>query len=480
MDDAGGSPRLLLVDDDPLIRAALAFALESDWEVLEAGSRAEALAQLDAPGAPPLLALVDLGLPPDPHAPGEGLALITDLADRHPRLRVLVLTGQQPDRTLSLAYACGAVDFLAKPVSVDTLRERLALQREILRLEARPGEPAATGGLIGESPPMQALRARLQRTAESGFPVLVTGESGTGKELVARALHEGGPRREGPFLAINCAALAPQLIEAQLFGHARGAFTGAATAAEGLLAAAGRGTLLLDEIGELPTDLQAKLLRVLESGEYFRLGETTPRQSEARIVAATNRDLMAEVRAGRFREDLYHRISVLTLALPPLRERGEDILLLFEWFRAQWRERLPGFLLEEAARTRLLAHPFPGNVRELRNLVVRLATHHAHATVGVAALEAALGLAELAPVGEGAAGTGPGGAGPGLDPALELGSAGFDLDRRLREIERAYLDAALRLARGNLSRAARLLGLHRTTLYSRLERYGVLSRQGGE
>lgn len=475
----GGLPRLLLVDDDPLIRASLTFALETDWEVLAAGNRAEALAQLAASGDPPVLALVDLGLPPDPHVPKEGLALIEGLTERLPRLRVLVLTGQHPGRTLADAYACGAVDFLAKPVGMTALRARLAVQHGIVRLEADAGGPGdGAAGLIGGSPPMQALRVRLLRTAAAGFPVLVTGESGTGKELAARALHTEGPRRAGPFLAINCAALAPQLIEAQLFGHVRGAFTGAVTAGEGLLAAADHGTLLLDELGELPIELQAKLLRVLESGEYFRLGETTPRRSDARIVAATNRDLVAEVRAGRFREDLYHRISVLTLTLPPLRERGEDIPLLLEWFRAQWRDRLPGFLLEEPARERLLRHPFPGNVRELRNLVVRLATHHANESVGVAALEAALGVAETT-----SAATAPlagASADPhaGIDPGAELGGAGFDLDHRLRDIERAYLEKALGMAAGNLTRAARLLGLHRTTLYSRLERHGALPRQG--
>ncbi len=479
MNASSGLPQLLLVDDDALIRSSLAFALEEDWEVLEAGSRAEALARLESAAEPPLLALVDLGLPPDPHAPREGLALIEDLIGRNPRMRVLVLTGQQPDRTLSLAYACGAVDFLAKPVGVTTLRERLALQCGILRLEANAADAeGTTDGLIGDSPVMRDLRARLQRTATAGFPVLITGESGTGKELVARALHTQGPRRAGPFLAINCAALAPQLIEAQLFGHVRGAFTGAVTAAEGLLAAAARGTLLLDELGELPVDLQAKLLRVLESGEYFRLGETTPRQTDARIVAATNRDLAVEVRAGRFREDLYHRISVLTLALPPLRDRGDDILLLFEWFRSCWRDRLPGFLLEETARARLLQHAFPGNVRELRNLVVRLATHHAHASVGVAELESALGLNEPTTAPADRAPVPTGDAGPAFDPRADLGGEGFDLDLRLRAVERAYLETALQMAGGNLSRAARLLGLHRTTLYSRLERHGALPRQG--
>jgi len=449
--------------------------------VLEAGSRFEALARLEASGDPPVLALVDLGLPPEPHLPHEGLALIEGLTERFPRMRVLVLTGQHPGRALALAYARGAVDFLAKPVGTATLRARLALQQGIARLAAGAGAgdgQEGADGLIGDSPPMQALRARLLRTAVAGFPVLVTGESGTGKELVARALHTQGPRRNGPFLAINCAALAPQLIEAQLFGHVRGAFTGAVTTGEGLLAAADHGTLLLDELGELPTDLQAKLLRVLESGEYFRLGETTARRSDARIVAATNRDLAAEVRAGRFREDLYHRISVLTLTLPPLRERGDDILLLLEWFRSQWRDRLPGFLLEEAARARLLSHAFPGNVRELRNLVVRLATHHANESVGVAALEAALGLGDVAvmPAGRAPLPSSEPGALP--DPWAELGGAGFDLDLRLREIERAYLETALGMAGGNLSRAARLLGLHRTTLYSRLERHGALPRQG--
>jgi DNA-binding NtrC family response regulator len=469
MSAEAGLPLLLLVDDDPLIRASLAFALDADWQVIEAGSRNEALACLEGTEHGPGLALVDLGLPPEPHAPQEGLALIEALLARNASMRVLVLTGQQPGHTLAEAYARGAVDFLSKPVEVSALKERLAVQRGLLRLEAVADElPAGQDVLIGESAAMRELRARLARTAASGFPVLVTGESGTGKELVARALHRLGPRAGEPFLAVNCAALSPQLVEAQLFGHARGAYTGAVTAGEGLLAAAGFGTLLLDEVGELPAELQAKLLRVLESGEYLRVGETTPRHSEARILAATNRDLAAEVRAGRFREDLFHRISVLELTLPPLRERGDDLMLLFEWFRQAWRDRLPAFTLSEPARERLRQHPFPGNVRELRNLVVRLATHNAHESVTLEALEEALGQ-RMQP---------PSPRSDGETARERLAAGDFDLDQHLREVERRHLEAALELAAGNLSQAARLLGLHRTTLYSRLERYGALPRQG--
>jgi DNA-binding NtrC family response regulator len=457
---------LLLVDDDPLIRETLRFALEQEWQVMLAGDRIEALQVLAELPGPPVLALVDLGLPPEPHAPVEGYALLTALAARVPTTRVLVLSGQSPGHTLAQAYALGAVDFVTKPAATEALLGRLRLQYELHGIDRGEHPPAAVDRLIGDSHAMQLLRATLGRFAVTAFPVLIEGESGTGKELVARALHEASPQAGGPFVAVNCAALSPSLIEAQLFGHARGAYTGAVSAGAGFLGAAEGGTLLLDELGELPLETQAKLLRVLEDGEYYRVGETSVRRSNARLLAATHRDLPAEVAAGRFREDLYHRISVLRLHLPPLRERGADRLLLFEWFRGCYRERLPPFSLDDSARARLLAHPFPGNVRELRNLVVRLGANHPGTIVTAADLHSALGnLPALTRT----------------DPAveLELCEGGFDLDGRLAEIERRYLQSALRLAEGNLSQAARLLGLHRTTLYSRLERLNLLPREPG-
>lgn len=457
---------LLLVDDDALIRETLRYVLEPDWRVLTADTREAALNWLAKADAPPTLALIDLGLPPEPHEPTEGYALLQALKELSPRTRVLVLTGQDPGCTLSRAYALGAVDFVTKPVGAEALRARLRLQFELGAWEAPGGGRHAIQQLIGDSRPMQMLRDTVERFAATEFAVLIEGESGTGKELVARALHEESPRRQGPFVPVNCAALSPGLVEAQLFGHARGAYTGAVGAGEGFLGVAEGGTLLLDELGELPMEVQAKLLRVLEDGEYYRVGETTRRRSGARILAATHRDLPAEVAAGRFREDLYHRISVLRLHLPPLRERGQDALLLFEWFRSLYRDRLPPFSLDDSARSRLISHGFPGNVRELRNLVVRLSAGHPGQSIDAAGLSLALGQSlsatrEPPPVMSGH-----------ID--RELCAGGFDLDAQLLALEQRYVSAALRLAEGNQSQAARLLGLRRTTLYSRLERLGLL------
>uniref|UniRef100_UPI003137A53B sigma 54-interacting transcriptional regulator n=1 Tax=Methyloversatilis discipulorum TaxID=1119528 RepID=UPI003137A53B len=284
------------------------------------------------------------------------------------------------------------------------------------------------------------------------------------KDIVANRLHAvGGSDR--PFLALNCAAISPSLVEPTLFGHARGAFTGAQSARAGYFEEAAAGTLFLDEIGELPLDLQAKLLRVLENGEFQRVGETQLRRSNARIIAATNRDLGAEVRAGRFRSDLYHRLSVFTISLPPLRDMGDDRLRLLDHFRSQFCAQLarPPFTLDAAARTAWLDYGFPGNVRELRNIVIRLATKYPGQEVGREAL-----LAEFDPtIRSGAAADEDGDL---IDIATaELRAGGFHLDAKLREWESAYIDAAMRLARGNVSAAARLLGIARTTLYHRME-----------
>ena len=453
-------PRLLLVDDDPLIGESLSFALAADYEVALAHDRPSAVALLRA-GPPPDLALVDLGLPPVPSLPDEGFKLIADLLAHAPGVRIVVLTGQNEQPNAKRARALGAADFVPKPCDPQALRRALA------RALAAP-TPAAEGdahGLIGESPPLRRLRSQIDLYAASAYPVLVEGESGSGKERVAHALHDVSPRSGRPFLALNCAAISPNLVEPTLFGYAKGAFTGAQQAKSGYFEDAGEGTLFLDEIGELPAELQAKLLRVLENGEYQRVGETATRTSRARVVAATNRDLREEVRAGRFRSDLYHRLSVFALTVPALRELGDDRVRLLDHYRAKSAEASGGrtFELDERARARWLAYDFPGNVRELRNIVIRLTIKFAGHVVGEPELEA-----ELAPPGE---------AEPADDPVARaraelLSGAAFSLDAVLKSVEQAYLDAALEIARGNVSQAAKLLGVSRTTLYGRLEAAG--------
>src|SRR6185369_8551356 len=254
-----------------------------------------------------------------------------------------------------------------------------------------------TRALVGDSPALRRLRSQIDLYAASSFPALIEGESGSGKERVAFALHHLSARSSEPFLALNCAAISPTLVEPTLFGYAKGAFTGAIAAKSGYFEDAGEGTLFLDEIGELPLELQAKLLRVLENGEYQRVGETQTRVSHARVVAATNRDLREEVARGRFRSDLYHRLSVFELVVPALRELGDARLKLLDHYRALYAAKAGAqpFRFDEAARARWLAYPFPGNVRELKNIVIRLTTKYAGYTVGEAELDA-----EFAPVPE--------------------------------------------------------------------------------
>jgi DNA-binding NtrC family response regulator len=310
------------------------------------------------------------------------------------------------------------------------------------------------------------LRALIRQFAKSPFPVLIEGESGSGKELIAEAVHSESDRADKPFLAINCAAFTGELLESQLFGHARGAFTGAESAKVGFFEQAGTGTLLLDEIGEFPLPLQAKLLRVLENGEYYRIGETETRSAKARIIAATNRDLREEVRLGRFRQDLFHRLSVLTIRVPPLREREDDCLLLLQNFRALYAAQAAPFALTAEAEELLRRYSFPGNVRELRNIVIRLGAKYAGRTVGARELSAELETEPAAPeVGERG----------NLEGIAEqdMRMHGFTLEDALADWERRYINAALQTSGGNLSKAARLLGINRTTLYSRLQRLSI-------
>jgi len=318
-------PALLIVDDDPLITDTLAFALGTDYEVLAVESRERAIELVRGLPAAPELALIDLGLPPTPHSPEEGFRLIGDLLAHSPAMKIFVLSGQSEAAHARHARALGAWEFIAKPANPPTLKRALARARE----QAAP----QVSELVGSSAPMEKLRSQIAQFALSPFPVLVEGESGSGKELVAQSLHRLSARSAQPFLALNCAALAPTLIEATLFGHAKGAFTGASAAKAGYFEDAQDGSLFLDEIGELPLEMQAKLLRVLENGEFQRLGETQRRLSRARVIAATNRDLRQALRHGSFRADLYHRLSVLSLQVAPLRELDRDRLALLEHFR---------------------------------------------------------------------------------------------------------------------------------------------------
>ncbi len=455
---ADDRPALLVVDDDPLITDTLAFALGADYEVYACDSRAHAIELLRQLPKPPPLALVDLGLPPMPHSPQEGFQLIADLLAHSPQMKIFVLSGQNDAANARHARALGAWEFIAKPSDPVLLKRALARALEL---------PAADEAeLVGASPALAKLKSQVAQFAASPYSVLVEGESGSGKEMVARSLHRLSPRANRPYLTLNCAAIAPTLVEPTLFGYVKGAFTGASTNKSGYFEDAQEGTLFLDEIGELPLELQSKLLRVLENGEYQRVGETQPRMSRCRVIAATNRDLRREVKKGAFRADLYHRLSVFTLGVPPLREMEDDKLTLLDHFRRlnAAQSGVQPFELDAGALGRWQQYDFPGNVRELRNIVIRLATKYPGQRLSVAEIEAELDLEAPAPE------TGAR-AGAIAEQALrQLERAGaFDLDETLKAWERGYIEAALRLTRGNVSQAAKLLGVNRTTLYSRIQ-----------
>ncbi|MFY9315565.1 MAG: sigma-54 dependent transcriptional regulator [Burkholderiales bacterium] len=463
-----GRPRLLIVDDDALITDTLAFALGAEFEVLVCESRPHAVELLRQLPEAPELALVDLGLPPTPHVPDQGFQLIADLLAHSPGMRIFVLSGQNGAAHARHARALGAAEFIAKPCDPAVLKKILARALAVREVELRAERDRTPGAaeIIGQSPPILKLKSQLAQFADSPFPVLIEGESGSGKELVARSLHRLSARADKPYFALNCAAIAPTLVEPTLFGHAKGAFTGAAAAHAGYFEDARDGTLFLDEIGELPLEMQAKLLRVLENGEYQRVGETSSRVSRARIIAASNRDLRQAVKQGALRADLYHRLSVFTLGVPPLRELEGDKLLLLEHFRRFYAEQsgVPPFSLDAAAERRWLGYPFPGNVRELRNIVIRLTTKHPGRELAAADLEPEFDL-ETKTTAEDAPGEG--------DVVAQAvrhleRSRGVQLDRMLASMERGYIEAALRLTRGNVSQAAKLLGVNRTTLYSRM------------
>lgn len=452
---------LLLVDDDPLITDSLQLILKHDYEVISAATRKQAHALLDTRDTLPKLALIDLGLPPVPHRPDEGFALVHDLLGMEPTMKVLVLSGQDDQTNIRRALTMGAVDFIPKPCETGLLKARLDHQLTILEAEQKAPASASAPEMIGNSDAMRSLRGEIRQLCNSPHTILIEGESGVGKEMVVCSLHELSDRSKLPYLSLNCGAFNPELLESTLFGHARGAFTGATEARCGFFEEAKQGTLFLDEIGELPESLQVKLLRVLDNGEYYRLGEVKPQQSKARIIAATNRDLRRDVNSGRFRADLYHRLSVLTISVPPLRVRGDDYALLLDHFNQLYSHNGSGFHLSDDANTRLKTYDFPGNIRELRNIVIRLSAKFPGQEVTADELERELDT-----------NTKPQEIASSNDVTHSLLGNNFNLDVSLAEMERRYIDAALELSHGNLSQAARMLGINRTTLYSRVNKLG--------
>ena len=452
------------MDDDPLIRDSLRLVLADEFDILLAQDREHAIRLVRDLPAPPQLALVDLGLPPTPHRPQEGFRLITELLAHSPQIKIIILSGQNEESNARHARTLGAIEFVAKPCRPETIRAELRAALIAQHSELRAAAQSQSQlGIIGDSQPIQALRSQIKLYANTPYPVLIQGESGSGKELVAAALQNLSNDPNAPFVALNCAAIAPNLLESTLFGHAKGAFTGATIAQAGFFEKAEKGTLFLDEVGELPQELQAKLLRVLENGEYQRVGETATRKSSARIIAATNLYLAQAVRSGTFRTDLFHRLSVFTINVPPLDALGEDKLLLLDHFRdfySKQMQRAP-FSLDNTARAAWLNYPFPGNTRELRNIVIRLITKHPGLKVAATQLEAEFD--RQLPVMHNAAHESMN------DARRVLQQGGFNLDDMLMGYTQTYIDAAMELSQGNVSEAAKLLGIARTTLYSRME-----------
>jgi two-component system response regulator HydG len=395
----------------------------------------------------------------------DGLALCTRVVERDPDLPVIVLTAFGSIDTAVAAMRAGAYDFATKPVQLDALAlaisraaDHRALRAEVTRLRDEIERGRAFGALIGESPAILRVRELLARLANADINVLVTGESGTGKEVVARLLHERGARAKGPFVALNVAAMPESLLESELFGHARGAFTDAHAARTGLFEQANGGTLFLDEIGEMPLGVQPKLLRVLEDRKVRPLGATREVAVDVRIIAATNRDLLTAIEEKRFREDLYFRLEGVSVELPPLRARGSDIILLSQHFLvdAARRSNKPALTLSIKAAERLLAYPWPGNVRELRNCIERALALTHDAEIGVDDLPERIRDHVASHVVVAAE-----------DPS-ELVS--------MEEVERRYVLRVLEAVAGNRTAAAGILGFDRKTLYRKLVAYGVEPR----
>lgn len=465
IDENMQKPTVLLVDDDPIITESMGFILKKHFHVVTAESRAEAKIALAKLDTKPELALVDLGLPPLPHEPGEGFALIEDLLAHDSQMKILVLSGQSDEANMHHALTLGAVDFIPKPADPALLQGRLNHQLMLKQVETKNQDTNESSLIIGDSACISALREQISQFADTIFPVLIEGESGTGKELVASALHKQSKRSNEPYLVINCAAIAPELLESQLFGHAKGAFTGADKSHKGFFEEAGNGTLFLDEIGEMAYDLQAKLLRVLESGEFHRIGETRSIKSQARIVAATNKSLQAEVSNGNFRSDLFHRLSILKIHMPPVRERENDSLLLLQHFLEFYADSIKPVKLDEAAILSWKAYDFPGNVRELRNIVIRLCTKFPGQLINTVQLEQELEQKLTSATDNSEQNM--------FSSQLiqqQIASGEFNLNIKLKELEDFVIQQAMQLYNGNLSKVAKALQINRTTLYSRMQK----------
>jgi DNA-binding NtrC family response regulator len=455
---------VLLVDDEPAVLFTLSEVLsERGHRVLQARSGSEALGKLDEAEA----VVTDLAMPKM-----DGLELLSQITARDPALPVILLTAHGSERVAVAAMKQGAYDYVAKPFDIDELAvviER-ALEARRLRVDNRRLAAEQTLGrrIIGASRPMRRLLEATSRVASRDVTVLVRGETGTGKEFVAELLHAQSSRAKGPLVRFNCAALPAELADAELFGHVRGAFTGATATRPGFFSQANGGTLILDEVGELPPAIQAKLLRALQEGEIQPVGSGRIEKVDVRVVASTNRDLAADVKAGTFREDLYYRLAVVELVVPPLRERKDDIPALAEEFARRYGERfgLGAISLETALVDALVRTDWPGNVRQLENTIARLAALSSGGVIGLADFRAAeIGQVNSAPAPDAA----------DVDPPPDARN-GPSLKEQVEAFERGLVARALDATGGNQSEAARRLGVSRVTLIDKMKKYGLSNK----
>jgi len=437
---------LLIVEDDRGLLRQLRWAFP-DHEVLPASTRREAL-ELIKKGPVPV-AIVDLGLPPDPDGASEGLATLVEIRQVAPTTKVIIATGNETREHAVQAVALGAYDFYQKPVDVDVLKLVISRAEHLYELEEENRRLAAStatspiNGLVAGSPEMLSVMRSVEKIAPTSVSVLILGESGTGKELIASAIHQLSPRAGGPFVPINCAAIPDTLLESELFGYEKGAFTGAIKQTIGKIESANRGTLFLDEIGDVPLQMQVKLLRFLQSRVIERVGGRAAVPVDLRVVCATNQNLDQLMAEGRFREDLFYRLNEVTIRIPPLRERSGDALLIanffLQQFAADYGRPVRGFTPTAVAA--MNAHPWPGNVRELENRLKRAVVMADGPLISAADLEFA--APDEAPA------------------ALDIRAARF-------RAEREVIQAALAQTGNNLSQAAKLLGVSRPTLYDLL------------
>ncbi len=459
----GQKPLVVVIDDEQGILDVVArFAQRAGYEAITCSSGRDALAALQTRRAD--LVMVDLRMPDL-----GGLDVLRAIREIDPRCQAVLMTGYASVDTAVEAIKLGATDYLSKPLDFARLeqllggvRDDLERRRSLQSIESDVARRLEFCGMIGRGPLMQELFGMIRRLAPHVRTALVTGETGTGKELVARGLHQMGPRRERRFVTVNCSAVVETLFESELFGHVRGAFTGATENKQGLFELADNGTLFLDEIGELPLTVQAKLLRVLEVGDVHRVGSLEPRKVNVHVIAATNRDLRAEVAAGRFRSDLYYRLNIVEVRLPPLRDRREDIPYLTAAFVRETSERLEKPLtgLTAGAERLLGAAAWEGNVRELRNVIERACIMADGDLITERELMVSLPILSY--------GAPPRAASGAHAPAAP--AEGAPSDDLLVTVEREHIQRALLRAHGNKKAAARMLGLSRRALYRRLER----------